>query len=124
MAKELLDAKEADAYLSLDIITVYKLAQQWTIPSLRTGRNCRFGKETLDDWMMHKSSVRKLSTLITDDEAIAGESLMVMGMREGHAVATASILKASLKKINRRSLTLSSLVYACQTQVVSIRCRR
>ena len=58
MAKEpdsIMTIEEVAAYLKIPKSTVYILAQEGKIPCQKVGRQWRFRKQTLDQWLDEKS---------------------------------------------------------------------
>ena len=55
--EELLTVKELSKYLKVDQMTIYQWANKGVIPSLKAGKQWRFRKSEVDEWM--KSIGRK-----------------------------------------------------------------
>lgn len=51
---KLLNAKKAAAYLELNEKTLYRLIREENIPALKLGREWRFEKNLLDEWIIQK----------------------------------------------------------------------
>jgi excisionase family DNA binding protein len=66
--RTLMNVKETSQYLKLNQMTVYKLAQQGKIPSMKVGGNWRFKKDILDRWLTDQSRNVKKNILIVDDD--------------------------------------------------------
>ena len=49
--KEIMTPREAAAYLSVHVRTIYRLAKQGEIPGRKIGGSWRFKKDTLDFWL-------------------------------------------------------------------------
>ena len=52
---EVMDIKQAAAYLQVSCDTLYKYAAKGTVPALRLGNRWRFKKSKLDQWMDQES---------------------------------------------------------------------
>lgn len=53
--KEVMNIREAAAYLQLSPDTVYKYAAEKRIPAFKFGNRWRFKRSELDAWMVHES---------------------------------------------------------------------
>lgn len=53
---EVMTVKEVAAYLNLNPQTVYKMARDGHLPSVRIGRALRFVREILDEWLEPKGN--------------------------------------------------------------------
>jgi len=49
--RQVLTAGETAEYLRLSVATVYRLAQEGSIPAVRVGRVWRFPRRLLDEWL-------------------------------------------------------------------------
>ncbi len=73
MDDSLITVKEVADYLKLKEQTVYLLARQNKIPSLKVGGSLRFKKSQIDSWLSSRPEMTKQDTtrqkvLIVDDE--------------------------------------------------------
>jgi len=64
MPKEIMKVKEVAEYLGFSPTKVYRLIQTNTIPAIKVGKQYRFKKSIIDDWLMEnlitkKSDLRK-----------------------------------------------------------------
>lgn len=50
--------EELAAYLKIPKSTVYKLAQEGRIPGQKLGKQWRFGKQAIDDWLGHHTDAK------------------------------------------------------------------
>ncbi len=48
---DILDVKEVSKYLRIPRSTVYRLAQEGSIPCRKVGKHWRFHRGTLDEWL-------------------------------------------------------------------------
>jgi excisionase family DNA binding protein len=49
--KEIMTPREAAEYLSLNVRTIYHLANNGKLPGHKVGRRWRFKKDVLDNWL-------------------------------------------------------------------------
>jgi len=49
--KEIMTPREAAEYLSLNVRTIYRLANKGKLPGHKVGRSWRFKKDVLDNWL-------------------------------------------------------------------------
>ena len=59
---------EVAAYLKLPISTVYRLAERREIPGHKVGRQWRFQRGVIDDWLRRRSETRPTTILVADDD--------------------------------------------------------
>lgn len=55
---DVLDADEASAWLKIPKSTLYKLCTEGEIPAAKVGRHWRFHRETLEKWLMSRTSTK------------------------------------------------------------------
>ena len=95
MEESLITVKEVADYLKLKEQTVYLLARQNKIPSLKVGGSLRFKKSQIDAWLLstpHVSSRQegsKQRVLIVDDEELVRNTLKRMVELHGVGASTA-----------------------------------
>jgi excisionase family DNA binding protein len=65
---ELMTVEELAAYLRVTKKTVYRLLKRGKIPSTKVGRQWRFDKASIDEWLRQKPEETKTSILVIDDE--------------------------------------------------------
>ena len=94
MEESLITVREVADYLKLKEQTVYLLARQNKIPSLKVGGSLRFKKSQIDAWLLSSPQVsgkqesNKQKVLIVDDEELVRSTLK--RMVEIHGVETAT----------------------------------
>jgi excisionase family DNA binding protein len=54
--KEVLTPREAAAYLSIHVRTIYRLVKSGGIPGRKVGGSWRFKKDALDEWLSGKDN--------------------------------------------------------------------
>ena len=95
MEESLITVKEVADYLKLKEQTVYLLARQNKIPSLKVGGSLRFKKSQIDSWLLSSPHVTgkqegpKQKVLIVDDEELVRNTLKRMIEIHGVGAATA-----------------------------------
>ena len=55
--RDVMDMREAAAYLGLSADSLYRYASQGTVPAFRFGNRWRFKKDLLDRWMDQQSGI-------------------------------------------------------------------
>src|SRR5215510_2615228 len=94
MDDSLITVKEVADYLKLKEQTVYLLARQNKIPSLKVGGSLRFKKSQIDAWLSARNeSIRQTSNqnrvLIVDDEEVVRSTLKKMV--ESHGISAVTV---------------------------------
>jgi excisionase family DNA binding protein len=93
MEDSLITVKEVADYLKLKEQTVYLLARQNKIPSLKVGGSLRFKKSQIDTWLATTPKTGTHETrqrvLIVDDEEMVREALK--RMVEAHNIQTVAV---------------------------------
>lgn len=52
--KDILQAKDVAKYLHLHLFTVHKLARQGKLPAFKIGKDWRFRKTAIEEWVIAK----------------------------------------------------------------------
>ena len=94
MEDSLITVKEIAEYLKLKEQTVYLLARQNKIPSLKVGGSLRFKKSQIDDWLLsepNKSSAQNGpgKVLIVEDEQAVRDTLQ--GIVQLHGIPAVAV---------------------------------
>jgi excisionase family DNA binding protein len=58
IVREVMDIRQASAYLGISGDTLYRYASEGFVPAFKLGNRWRFRKTLLDSWMDEKSGVR------------------------------------------------------------------
>ncbi|MEK6529934.1 MAG: response regulator, partial [candidate division NC10 bacterium] len=91
-ASDIFTVGEVAAYLKLPISTVYRLAERREIPGHKVGRQWRFQRTVIDEWLRKRSEMRTTTILVADDdddvrevlaEALEGPGRQVLQARNG-----------------------------------------
>jgi excisionase family DNA binding protein len=67
-ASDIFTVGDVAAYLKLPISTVYRLAERREIPAHKVGRQWRFQRAVIDDWLRKRSETRTTTILVADDD--------------------------------------------------------
>ena len=67
-ASDIFTVGEVAAYLKLPISTVYRLAERRDIPGHKVGRQWRFQRTVIDEWLRKNSETRTTTILVADDD--------------------------------------------------------
>jgi len=111
--ENLMDIKQVAEYLQMNKMTVYKLAQQGTIPAFKVASEWRFKKELIEQWLMNqlkgKPGMEKLgagmklghdkTVLVVDDEDVIRD--FFSRALTGYKVLTASSGEEALNIIKK-----------------------
>ena len=84
-SSDIMTVGEVAAYLKLPISTVYRLAERREIPGHKVGRQWRFQRSVLDEWLRRRSETRSTTILVADDDddvrEVLAEALEAPGRR-------------------------------------------
>ncbi len=82
---ELMTLQEVADYLRVTEKTIYRLLGRGSIPAVKVGRQWRFERMSIDDWLQQSSVGARANILVVDDEAIIRalfrETLKELGYR-------------------------------------------
>ncbi len=67
---ELMTLEEVADYLRVTKKTIYRLLKRGRIPATKVGRQWRFDKTSIDEWLHHSSAGTKANILVVDDEEV------------------------------------------------------
>ncbi|MBI3031831.1 MAG: response regulator [Candidatus Rokubacteria bacterium] len=91
-ASDIFTVGDVAAYLKLPISTVYRLAERREIPGHKVGRQWRFQRAVIDEWLRKRSEARTVTILVADDdnnvrevlaEALEGPGRRVLQAKNG-----------------------------------------
>ena len=102
----LMTAKEAAAYLRLNYMTVYKLAQRGKIPATKVGGIWRFKKDILDEWLAREAGVVEGVVLVVDDDPRIRGLLRDIVSRQGYKVVVVDNGEQALEQVEKRHFDL------------------
>lgn len=72
MAPEILDVEGAAALLAVSSSTIYSLARQGKIPATRVGREWRFARSNLIQWVANGSQADQVAALLAKGKVKRG----------------------------------------------------
>ena len=105
MAK-LITVKEAAAYLRVTEKTIYRLLNQGSISATKVGRQWRFDKASIDEWLYEKPVKTRVNLLVIDDEEVV-RLLFKDALEElGHTVITAETASKGLELVKQQDFAL------------------
>lgn len=103
---QLMTLEEVAAYLRVTKKTIYRLLERDSIPATKVGRQWRFDKDSMDDWLRQRSVGTKASILVIDDEEII-RSLFRDTLGElGHNVTAVATASKGLELVKQRDFDL------------------
>ncbi len=83
---ELLTVRELAIYLKLNPATVMRKASKGELPAIKIGRQFRFDKKQIDDWLTQKMVGKQLNILVVDDEQVIGNFFKDLLTKSGYQV--------------------------------------
>ena len=103
---ELMTVQEVADYLRVTDKTIYRLLKRGKIPAARVGRQWRFDRAAIDEWL-HQNLLRvKASILVIDDEDIIRTLFKAVLEERGHRVTTAENSSEGLELVKQRDFDL------------------
>lgn len=102
----LMTIEEAAAYLRVGKKTIYRLLKRGKIPATKVGRQWRFNKASIDEWLVKKPGETGANILVVDDEETI-RSLFKKTLEElGHKVVTAETGLKALELLRQRDFAM------------------
>ena len=83
-------------------MTVYRLAQRGRLPAIKVGRNWRFKKEILDDWLVREARTLEGNVLVIDDDLNVRDLLIDIVSGQGYTVVSAENGERAIEEVGRR----------------------
>ena len=105
MAK-LLTVEELADYLRVTEKTIYRLLRQGKIPSTKVGRQWRFDRSLVDEWLQRNSVGAKANILVVDDEETIRSLFKETLEEQGHRVKTAKTASEGIELVKQRDFDL------------------
>ena len=103
---ELITLEEVADYLRVTKKTVYRLLESGRIPAIKVGRQWRFSKSAVDEWLRANSVGIKANILVIDDEDVI-RALFKETLEElGHKVVAVETASEGLELIRQRDFDL------------------
>jgi len=107
--RELITVEEIADYLRVTRKTIYRLLEGGSIPATKVGRQWRFDKAAIDEWLQQKSVGIKANILIVDDEEITRVLFKETLEDLGHGVIAAETGSEGLELVKQRDFDLAFL---------------
>ncbi|MDH5364769.1 MAG: response regulator [Dehalococcoidia bacterium] len=103
---ELMTVEEVARYLRVTERTIYRLLKQGEIQATKVGRQWRFDKASINEWIHQKPMKTEASILVIDDEEVI-RSLFKETLEElGHRVITAETADEGLEMVKQRDFDM------------------
>ena len=103
---ELMTVEEVADYLRVTEKTIYRLLKQGRISAAKVGRQWRFDKASIDEWLHQKPAETKANILVIDDEEVI-RLLFTETLEDlGHRVITAGTAAEGLELVNQQDFAL------------------
>jgi excisionase family DNA binding protein len=103
---ELLTVQELANYLKLNPVTVIRKAKSGELPCMKVGRQFRFDKQQIDEWLVTNSVNKTGNILVVDDEVKICDLFKDALTSSGYMVDTAQTGEAALKLIDKKNYHL------------------
>jgi excisionase family DNA binding protein len=104
--ENLMTIEEAAAYLRVGKKTIYRLLKRGKIPATKVGRQWRFNKSSIDEWLSKKPAETGANILVVDDEETI-RSLFKKTLEElGHKVVAAETGLEALEILKQRDFAM------------------
>ncbi len=103
---ELMTVEEVAGYLRVTKKTIYRLLKRGSISATKVGREWRFDKASIDEWLRQKPTETKASILVIDDEELI-QALFKETLGElGHEVITTGTSAEGLQLVQQRDFDM------------------
>ena len=106
---ELMTLSEVADYLRVTQKTIYRLLEQGKIPATKVGRQWRFQKKSIDEWLNKQGTQTKERILVVDDEEIIRDFIKETLEEYGHHVLCADNAKSGLALVKDQDFDLAFL---------------
>lgn len=103
---ELLTPQELANYLKMKPITVLRKARKGEIPAIRIGKQFRFDKERIDEWLRNVSLFAKTYILVIDDDATIRQMFKAVLAEDRYYVAVAEDGAEALESVKAQDFDL------------------
>ena len=103
---ELITVEELARYLRVTKKTIYRLLKGGKIPATKIGRQWRFDRASIDQWLGQNSTRAKASILIVDDEETIRALFTETLKEQGHTTTTAKDGFEGLQLVKQQDFSL------------------
>jgi excisionase family DNA binding protein len=104
--ERLLTAKEVADLVGLKPTTIVRKARIGEIPALKLGRQFRFDKNQIEEWLQRNRITGQPHILIIDDELDICELARIVLCRAGYLVSTVSSGREAIQLLSEKQFTL------------------
>ena len=87
---QILTIREVASYLKLPVSTVYRLVERRELPGNKVGRQWRFQRGLIDEWLKQRSQEKSTTILVVDDDERVRSLLSETLEEKGRRVFTAA----------------------------------
>ena len=103
---ELMTVEEMADYLRVTKKTIYRLLRRGNIPATKVGKQWRFDRDLIDEWLRRKPGETEVSILVTDDEEVV-RTLFKETLEElGHTVMVTETSSEGLELVKQQDFDL------------------
>lgn len=103
---ELMTLAEVADYLRVTQKTIYRLLEQGKIPATKVGRQWRFNRKTIDEWLNKQGTQIGANILVVDDEEIIRDLIKETLEEHGHRVQCADSSDSGLELVKKQNFDL------------------
>jgi len=103
---ELMTVLEVAAYLRVTEKTIYRLLRQGKIPATKVGRQWRFEKASIEEWLHQRSVGCGANILVVDDDKVIRELFKETLEEVGHTVAVVGSGAEGLELVEKQDFDL------------------
>lgn len=103
---ELMTLEEIADYLRVTEKTIHRLLKRGKIPAAKVGRQWRFYKAAIDEWLQQNSTGARTSILVIDDEEVIGALFKETLEELGHRVTAVNTGSEGLELVKQQDFDL------------------
>ena len=103
---QILTIREVAAYLKLPVSTVYRLVERRELPGNKVGRQWRFQRGLIDEWLKQRSQEKSTAILVVDDDERVRSLLSEALEEKGRRVLTAASGSEALRVVTSTHVNL------------------
>jgi excisionase family DNA binding protein len=106
---ELMTVEEVADYLRVTEKTIYRLLKRGSISATKVGRQWRFDRASIDEWLHQRPAETKASIIVVDDEEVIRLLFQETLEDLGHRVITAGTAGEALEIVKKRDFDMAFL---------------
>ena len=103
---ELMTLEEVAEYLRVTLRTVYRLLKRGNIPAAKVGRQWRFDKASINEWLNSRSVRGVANILVIDDDKSIRLIFKKIGEELGHKVTAVETASEGLDLVKQQDIDL------------------